>query len=213
MESFIRNDQFNLIKSQTHQLINGHSTVKDSSVLQALKSLSEEKVLQSFQELSGEQEDMVRQVTKIEDQADAVLVLSRLKHYVLPFPEIKENTLKKLFPNVKKMKFPLLLDVDRRELSYLGWDDHGAHRKYIVFQGKEGLQGMAGSFTKSSQNGICSICNQYERVGMFTTTIKESDQHTVKRGNYICQDSMACNQHLTKIDPFYEFVDRLMVNQ
>ncbi|GGF23633.1 elongation factor G-binding protein [Halobacillus andaensis] len=209
MESFIRSDQFNFIKDQTHHLIHGHSTVNDHGVIQALKSISEEKVLNIFEELSAAQIEMVKQVTGIEDQADAVLILSQLKHYVIPFPEVQENEIKKMFPKVKKVKVPVLKDVDRRELSYLGWNDHGAHRKYIVFQEGKSLKGIAGDFSKSRTKGICSICQEHEKVGMFTTTIKESEQQTVKRGNYICQDSMMCNQKVTSLEPMHDLMNRL----
>ncbi|MCP3028907.1 FusB/FusC family EF-G-binding protein [Halobacillus sp. A5] len=211
MNSFIRSDQFNFIKNQTVHLINGHSTVNDTGVIQALKSISEEKVFNKFEGLTGPQADLVKKVTIIEDQADAVLVLSQLKHYVIPFPEIPEEKLKKLFPQEKKFKVPLLRNVDRRELSYLGWNDPAAHRKFIVFLEGSGLKGITGDFIKSLSKGICSICNEYEKVGMFTTTIKESEHHTVKRGNYICQDSMTCNQKITSLQPLHEFLERLEV--
>ncbi|WP_101846330.1 FusB/FusC family EF-G-binding protein [Halobacillus sp. Marseille-P3879] len=209
MDAFIRSDQFNFIKSQTYHLINGHSTVNDTGVIQALKSVSKEKVLAVFKELSDSQSEMVKQVTEIKDQADAVLVLSQLKHYVIPFPEIPENRMKELFPKVKKLKIPVLKDIDRRDLSYLGWDDMSAHRKFIIFPEAGRLSGVAGDFMKSNTKGICSICNEYEKVGMFTTTIKDSEQHTIKRGNYICQDSMTCNQKMTSLDPLEEFMNRL----
>lgn len=45
MEPFIRNDQYNFIKYQTQVLINGHASVNDTGVLNALKSLSAEKVM------------------------------------------------------------------------------------------------------------------------------------------------------------------------
>ncbi|MER2254547.1 MAG: elongation factor G-binding protein, partial [Priestia megaterium] len=43
MEAFIRNDQYNFIKSQTQILINGYGTVNNSDVLLALKALAKEK--------------------------------------------------------------------------------------------------------------------------------------------------------------------------
>ncbi|MFG6149718.1 FusB/FusC family EF-G-binding protein [Halobacillus sp. B23F22_1] len=209
MESFIRSDQFNFIKEQTYHLIHGHSTVNDHGVIQALKSISEEKVLNIFEELSTDQAGMIKQVTGIEDQTDAVLILSQLKHYVIPFPEVQVNDIKEMFPKVKKVKVPVLNNIDRRELTYLGWNDYSAHRKYIVFPDDSSLKGIAGDFAKSRTKGICSICQEYEKVGMFTTTIKESEQQTVKRGNYICQESMICNQKVTSLRPMHELIERL----
>lgn len=52
MEAFIRSDQYNFIKSQTHILAHGHATANDRGVIAALKSLAIEKVLHVFENLT-----------------------------------------------------------------------------------------------------------------------------------------------------------------
>ncbi|UOQ45978.1 FusB/FusC family EF-G-binding protein [Halobacillus salinarum] len=206
MDSFIRSDQYNLIKAQAHRLIRSHSSVNDSSVMEAVKSVSLEKVLQSFSSLSPEEKELIDHISVIEDQEDAILLLSRLKQYVIEFPDLTENHLKKLFPKVKKLQHPDLDEIDKKATSYLGWNDYGSNRKYLVvpFQGE--LIGLKGTFTQSNTKGICTICSEQEKVGMFTTTVMNSAQSVVRRGNYICQDSELCNQNLTDLTNLHHFV-------
>jgi len=48
MKPFIRTEQYNFIKHQLHVLTNGHSTVNDKTVLNALHSLVNDKILVYF---------------------------------------------------------------------------------------------------------------------------------------------------------------------
>ncbi|MFQ3544823.1 FusB/FusC family EF-G-binding protein [Halobacillus rhizosphaerae] len=209
MDAFIRSDQYNFIKEKTSDLLHAHSSVNDTGVMNALKSMTQEKSVGLFKNLDQVQSGLVNQIQQVEDQADAVLFLSRLKQYVIPFPELSEDELKQLFPKVKKLHVPDLSKVNHLELSYLGWNDLNSNRKYIVFQKAGNIAGLSGAFTPSRQPGICSICNGLEKVGMFTATTHRSSQGTVKRGNYICKDSSVCNQNLIELDSFAAFVNRM----
>ncbi|HWO94980.1 MAG TPA: FusB/FusC family EF-G-binding protein, partial [Bacillus sp. (in: firmicutes)] len=190
MGPFIRSDQYNFIKAQTQSLINGHSTVNDMDVLNALKSMAEEKVANLFEDINEEQKQLMAPILEIEDKAHAEEFLEQLKPYVIPFKEVTEQTLKKLFPKAKKLKLPLLENIDLKEISYLSWYDKGSNKKYIVVGHENKLIGLHGTFENSNQKGICAICNAYEEVGMFLSETKGSEKGTfIKRGNYICQDS------------------------
>lgn len=210
MEPFIRNDQYNFIKYQTQVLINGHASVNDTGVLNALKSLSAEKVMGLFAELSEEQNQLLSPVSDIKDRDQADAFLAHIKEYVIPFPSITEQSIKKLFPKAKKLKMPAPENIDSREISYLGWDDKGTNRKYMISLLDGKLTGIYGTFKPLGKKGICAICNKFEETGMFLTEIKGSQLGTyTKKGNYICQDSRKCNENLISLENLHDFIGRL----
>jgi hypothetical protein len=210
MEPFLRNDQFNFIKAQTQILINGHSTTNDKDVLRALKEISKEKVLNLFLYMSDEQKYMIDPIHDIKDKSDEEAFLLQLKPYVIPFKEVTEQTLKKIFPKAKKLKLPSMENIDLKDISYLSWDDKGSNKKYIITEQKNKLIGIQGTFTPLNLKGICVLCNRFEEVGMFLTEIKGSVQGTyIKRGNHICHDSQKCNQNIITLDKLNDFIVRL----
>ena len=210
MEPFLRNDQYNFIKAQTQILINGHSNTNDKAVLRALKEISKEKVFNLFMDMSDEQKNMIDPIHDIKDKSDEEAFLLQLKPYVIPFKEVTEQTLKKIFPKAKKLKLPTMENIDLKEISYLSWDDKGSNKKYIITEQKNKLTGIQGTFTSLNQKGICILCNRFEEVGLFLTEIKGSIQGTyIKRGNHICHDSQKCNQNITTLDKLNDFVVRL----
>lgn len=208
MHPFIRNDQFNFIKNQGQALINGHSTVNDQRVLNALKSLTSEKVSSLFENLNEEQKQLLHPIIEIKEKADAEALLEQIKPFVIPFKEVTEQTIKKLFPKVKKLKTPSLEDIDFREISYLGWLDKGSNKKFLIVEYHNKLVGILGDYTNSNKKGICALCNCIEEIGMFTSAVKGATQDAyIKRGNYICRDSQKCNRNLMSLDKLNEFVN------
>ncbi|MBB6452716.1 hypothetical protein HNQ94_001162 [Salirhabdus euzebyi] len=211
MEPFIKSYQFNYIRNQTFVLINAKATVNDKGVLDALQSLTVEKVFHLFEDINLEQKQIITNVLEIEDKGKAETELAALKSYVVPFVELSDSQIKKLFPKVKKLKTPDIGDIDLKEISYLGWDDHGTNRKYIVTKYEGEIIGIEGTFHPISQKGICTLCNNHDHVGLFTSKTKGSQKDTfVKRGNYICQDSQTCNQHLYSLEKLHDFIGRLI---
>ncbi|WP_313802327.1 FusB/FusC family EF-G-binding protein [Cytobacillus sp.] len=207
MEPFIRSDQFNYIKNQLQILINGFTTVNDKEVLEALKTLTDEKIIHLFDDLSEEQRQIFNPIVEIREKEQADTFLSQLKQYMIPFKAISEQSIKKLFPKAKKLKVPPLDQIDRKEISYLGWNDTGSNKKYIVAVQNEKIMGLHGSFKNISKKGICAICNCHEELGMFIMETKGSVQGTyIKRGNYICQDSQKCNQNIKSLDKLDAFI-------
>ncbi|WP_042349857.1 FusB/FusC family EF-G-binding protein [Bacillus massiliigorillae] len=207
MEPFIRNDQYNFIKKQTQTLVNGHSSVNDIAVLQALKSLAIERVLNLFTDISNEQKQLLEPIVEIKDKDHAEEFLLQLKPYVIPFEEVTQQTIKKLMPKVKKLKVPSLENTDWKDISYLSWDDKGSQKRYIIARYNHKLMGLQGTFKPINKKGICTICNKLEEVGMFMTEKKGTVQGTfTKRGNYICQDSQACNANITSLDKLNDFI-------
>jgi hypothetical protein len=207
MEPFIRSDQFNYIKNQIQILINGYTTVNDKGVLNALKTLTDEKIIHLFDDLSEEQRKVFNPIVEIREKEQAEAFLSQLKQYVIPFKDISEQSIKKIFPKAKKLKVPSLDQIDRHELSYFGWNDTGSNKKYIVAVQNEKLVGLHGSFKNVSKKGICTICHGHEELGMFIMETKGSVQGTfIKRGNYICQDSQKCNQNIKSLAKLEDFI-------
>ncbi|HLO11061.1 MAG TPA: elongation factor G-binding protein, partial [Pseudoneobacillus sp.] len=102
MEPFIRVDQFQFIKLQTQHLINGYASVNDRKVLNALKSLVHDKVTSLFSNINVEQTQLVERIIEVEDSVRAEEYLTKLKPSVIPFKEVTEQTVKKLFPKAKK---------------------------------------------------------------------------------------------------------------
>lgn len=212
VEAFIRNDQYNFIKSQTQILTNGHGTVNNSDVLLALKALAKEKVLHAFDVLSTEQEELLLRVAEVRNKEQAEVFLETIKPYVIPFKSFTEAGVKKLFPKVKKLKAPSADSIDLTSISYISWIDKGSNKKFIIAQdlSTQKLKGIQGTFKPINQKGICTLCHSYEEVGMFTAEIKGTVQGTfTQRGNYICQDSEACNQNLLTLDRLHDFMLRL----
>ncbi|WP_102272937.1 FusB/FusC family EF-G-binding protein [Cytobacillus massiliigabonensis] len=207
MEPFIRSDQFNYIKNQLQILINGFTTVNDKGVLKALKTLTDEKIIHLFDDLSEEQRQVFNPIVEIREKEQAEVFLSQLNQYVIPFKDMSEQSIKKLFPKAKKLKVPPIDQMDRKEISYIGWNDTGSTKKYIVAVQNEKIVGLHGSFKNISKKGICAICHGHEELGMFIMETKGSEQGTyIRRGNYICQDSQKCNQNIKSLDKLEDFI-------
>ncbi|SEH63619.1 FBP C-terminal treble-clef zinc-finger [Halobacillus karajensis] len=214
MERFIRSDQYHYIKNQARNLLNGHMTTNDAAVTQALKSLTNERVLHLFSDLSPQQEQIIAQASDIKDETDAILYFSRLKQYVIPFPKVTESDIQRLFPKVKKLKIPSIPKDEWTELSYLGWNDPGASRKYMITTIDGKLIGLYGHYKPLQQKSICSICHEHEKVGMFTSTVRgQANEETVSRGNYICHDSKKCNENIQSRQHLVSFVKRMKNGQ
>ena len=106
VEAFIRNDQYNMLKEQAQKLINAHASVNDATVLAAVRSLTIEKAYSVFSELGDEQKELIGSLVTIKDTAGAEKFLAAIKPLVIPFQKLTEQSLKKLFPKAKKLKFP-----------------------------------------------------------------------------------------------------------
>ncbi|MGG4493712.1 FusB/FusC family EF-G-binding protein [Brevibacillus reuszeri] len=214
MEPFIKSHEYNFIKAQTQALINGYANSSDRSVLNALKDMAKEKVFQLFPELTEEQQQILSPIHHIEDRAEAKKLLAELSPCVIPFKGVTEQTLKKLFPKVKKLKVPKADDIDWKELSYLGWFDEGSSRKYIVTHLDNKLIGLHGTFSSINKKGVCAICNSFADLGMFIADIKASGDGTyLKKGNYICEDSHQCNRNITELGRLHDFAHTMQLQK
>lgn len=214
MEPFMNSHEYNFIKAQAQAVINGHANSSDRSVLRAIKEMATEKVFQLFPNLTEEQRQLLSPIQQIEDRAQAKKLLAELSPYVIPFRVVTEQTLKKLFPKVKKLKPPKADEIEWKEISYLGWFDEGSSKKYIVTYMDDKLIGVHGTFTSINQKGVCALCNDFADLGMFIAEVKTSGDGTyLKKGNYICEDSQQCNHNLTDLDKLHEFVRTMLLQK
>lgn len=207
MNPFMKSYQYNYIKAQTKILLNGLSASSDASVHRARKDIAKENVARLFPAMNEEQQQLLYPIVDITENADVKRFLTQLLPYVVPFPVVTDQTLKKLFPKAKKLKVPSVKDLNLQEHSYVSWQDDGTQKKYLIaeYQGK--LVGFQGAFTLMNQKGMCALCNQFEEVGMFISEIKSSgDGAYIKRGNYICQNSQTCNQNIITLDKLDDFI-------
>ncbi|WP_336824125.1 FusB/FusC family EF-G-binding protein [Sporosarcina sp. USHLN248] len=208
-EQFIRNDQYNVIKRQVWQLVNGHSTVNDQQVIGALESLSIEKVGDLFTELTDEQKEILNQLAKIDDKEAAERYLSELQSYIIPFQQPSEQRLKKLFPKAKKLKLPKD-GINFNRMTYFSYDDIGTKKRYMIMPTEKGMIGLTGTYEETNTKQICAICNRLTLSYMFMTKTKGEIVGTyTKKGNYICQDTEDCNHHLLSLDKIYDFVENI----
>lgn len=210
MIPFIQPYQFHFIKKQTQVLTNGHLTVNDPDVIRALESLAEEKVMALFEGLTDEQRRLLTPIVDIKAKDDAEAFLETIKQYVIPFPEITDKAIAKLFPKAKKRKVPTMDEVDLKETTYLGWVDKQSGKKLIITQHEGKLVGLEGTFSGIVNKGICMLCGGHEEVGLFMVKTKRSGiDNFTNMGNYMCKDSEACNRNLTDLEKLHEFIERV----
>jgi len=204
IKPFIRSDQYNFIKYQLKNLVHSYSTIKDQDVLKAIAYSSLDKITNLFSEYESSRESF-GEILEIKSENQANHFLDELKCYVIPFRIVSDKTLEKLFPKAKKLKLPPM-ELDLKEISYLGWYDMRSERKFLIFDYDGKLLGINGTF-RNMTKGICSICNGHEEVGLFMANVKSGKETFTNRGNYICNDSQKCNQNIKTLDKLYQFIE------
>lgn len=159
--------------------------------------------------------DASEYITKLDDvrlsKSRAAMILTEMKQFVEPFEMPSSNQIEKLFKKVKKLKTPPSDQFDLQMMSYLGWNDNAANRKYIVYKETDGtFKSVYGELAPSKVKGFCSICQHESDVSLFLNKTKaNSDGTYTKKGDYICHDSNVCNQHLDDIEKLYNFVQKI----
>ncbi len=207
-EAFIRNHQYNFIKEQAMTLVTAHATGNDAEVLSVLRHLSHEKVFDLFPALTEEQKKILRPLASVKDTDAAEEFLSGLRPYLIPFPVVTAESLKRLFPKAKRLKGPNLAALDFHELSYLSWQENTI--RFIVAERNGRLQAVSGQFGANRKQGVCMICHKHSTLGLFTAKTKgvHADSY-VKHGQYICANEAACNSRLNTLERLERFLERL----
>ncbi|RNB59820.1 elongation factor G-binding protein [Brevibacillus gelatini] len=207
MEPFIFPHHYHFIKAQVQSLLNAYAGSTDPNVIRARKEIAQESVFQLYPELTEEQKQLLASLSVIKEKNEAKQFLLRLSPYIIPFPALTEQAIKKMFPKVKKLKPPATAEIPYAETTYVSWFDSGSDKKYIIANYGDKLIGIHGVFTPLPQKGICAICNKITEIGMFVLEARSSNDGTyLKKGNYLCQDSITCNQHIRSLEKLHDFL-------
>lgn len=208
LQPFLTVAQFHLIEQQLRKLTNAYATTKDKDVIAAVHGIIDSE-LTSKVILSQEQKALIDKLFEVRDNAQAETYLHEVKKYVIPFREITEQKVKQLFKKEKKLKIPKIEHMDFHHICYVGWEDRGKHRKYIIVE-KDDFQAIQGIVSQNEIKGICAICNQHANVSLFTTTVKGTVVgQFVRYSNYICTDVDTCNHRVTDHQKLLEFFERV----
>ncbi|MTD29822.1 FusB/FusC family EF-G-binding protein [Planomicrobium sp. YIM 101495] len=210
MEAFIRNDQFNVIRKQALRIVASHKASTDQDVVDTIRILAFERVLDAFDYLNQKQKWLLDPLVDIESKADLERFLTHVKSYVLPFGGLAAPVLGSYFPKAKKMKTPSMQRVDARDYSYVGWNDPGAAMKYLILPNDGEWIGVSGSFRQSTRKGMCSLCQTESEVGLFLYRRRKGQDGTfIKNGHLICVDSDACNQNIMALGKIDALIQQL----
>jgi hypothetical protein len=199
-EIFIKNEQLNFIKKQIALIKESSKKNVPQNVLTAVIDLANAKILDLFPNLSLEQQEML-DLSRLKRDKEYEQYIQHLTDYLLPFPKITEQQLKKMFPKHKKIKLP---DLDLKQLTYLSWNDLGYNKKFIVYELEEKMVGIECEFAPSSKKNLCSFCNSFGEVSYFSTITKakksNNPDYYKSIGNLICVDSSECNKKITNVE-------------
>lgn len=94
------------------------------------------------------------------------------------------------------------------EATYIGWQDSATQRKFLIAEIEGNLKGVLGVQSSRGIKSMCAICQQTEYVSLFLAKTKTASDGTyTKKGNYICVDSVKCNQQIEQkfgLNHFFE---------
>ncbi|TDL31454.1 elongation factor G-binding protein [Jeotgalibacillus sp. S-D1] len=211
MEPFIKNHQFNLIKHQAALLQKQVHGIIDQDVETAVRAEAESKVLSAFDELTDEQKSILSDIFFLNTEEERFEFLKRLSPFRRSFPVLDQLEVKKLFSYVKKLKLPVLKEIDFTSVTYLGWKDIGASRHYLIYNLKGKLIGVEGRYVISTKKGICEICNRYGDVAFMSVSSRKSGAEKNKSfGKYMCYDTKDCNLYIQNPEKLEAFIQQLI---
>lgn len=201
-EKFIRNEQLNFIKKQITFIKDSRKKNVPQNVLAAVIAVATTKILELFPNASLDQQKML-DPSKLKTDKDYEQYIEHLSNYLLPFPTITDQQLKKLFPKQKKLKLPDLSIIDPCQLTYLSWNDSRSNKKFIIYELEGNLVGIECEFAPTSKKNICCFCNSFNEVTYFSTVTKakkaKNPDYYKAIGNVICTDSSQCNKKITDV--------------
>lgn len=209
LENFIKNEQLNFIKKQIAVIKDSAKKNVPPTVLAAVIDLANAKISDLFPNASLDQQELL-DLSRLKTDVEYDQYIRRLSAYLLPFPEVTEQQLKKMFPKKKKLKLPDLSNIDHSQLTYLSWNDIGSNKKYIVYELEGKMVGIECEFAPTSKKNICSFCNGFGEVAYFSTVTKakkaKNPDYYKSIGNLICADSSDCNKKMTNVDYLKAFL-------
>lgn len=209
-EKFIKNEQFNFIKKQIAFIKDSMKKNIPQNVLASVIDLANAKILDLFPNASLEQQEMLN-LSSLKTDKEYEQYIEHLSDYLLPFPTITEQQLKKMFPKHKKLKLPDLSMIDHSQLTYLSWNDLRSNKKFIVYELDGEMVGIECEFAPTSKKNLCSFCNSFGEVAYFSTVTKAKKSNNPDYykaiGNLICAESSECNKKTTNVDYITTFLN------
>ncbi|MDQ0157820.1 FusB/FusC family EF-G-binding protein [Robertmurraya andreesenii] len=202
-EKFIKNEQLNFIKKQVALIKDSKQKNVPQNVLASVIDLANAKILDLFPNATLGQQEML-DLSRLKTDNEYEQYIRRLSDFLLSFPQLTEQQLKKMFPKQKKLKLPDLANIDHSQLTYLSWNDLRANKKFIVYELDGKLVGIECEFTPTSKKNLCSFCNCFGEVAYFSTVTKakkpKNPDYYKAIGNLICADSSECNKKITNVE-------------
>lgn len=197
--------EFNYIKNQITHLINVYKTVNDKNVILTIQETVTNELALLLDEVFLEEIKPIY-LDRTLTNAKSLSLFEKIQEQIIPFNQVSDKKIEKVFRKVKKIKYPKWETLDLKTINYLAWDDIGTQRKYITFYYEEQLRGCYGVMSPDIIKNVCAICHKIDNVAMFLTTTRVAGDGTyTKKGNYICKDSQKCNQQMEDLVHLYDF--------
>jgi len=214
-EPFIRNHQYNFIKNQADSVLYALRTVGDPKILASVRLSAQTMVTELFPDVKDSRRTMLESISELITADDFQKYLQSLEPYLIPFPQITEKQIRKLFPKNKKLRLPNLEPIDFRYVSYLSWTDIAINKMFIVYHDGEQFAGVEGRFTPTNKKSYCFVCNRYEELALFTAITKKrpanaSSDYYKSVGNYICLHGHECNKNMKDVSSLERFIGSVL---
>lgn len=204
--------QYVQIREIITDLIHSYQSVSDFRTIQTIRAIAVEKIHQTVVGDYPEIDALIEYALKDHlRHSSAHKLFEDLKSEVIPFVQPSKKQVEKVFRKTKKLKVPDFETIDLRNCTFVGWNDLGTRRKFMLYYADGQLCGVSGEIGSTVVKGFCAICHHESNVALFTAITKRgSEGQYTKKGNYICNDSMRCNQQLcarTALDDFLNTIN------
>ncbi|WP_342558407.1 FusB/FusC family EF-G-binding protein [Metasolibacillus sp. FSL K6-0083] len=210
MTPFLTVAEVRLIEQQLVKIVNAKASSKDMNILSTVRELAIVALNEKMPFVEN-QETLRKAIETVDDRLDVTLFIENLQIYTIPFKQISEQDIEKLFKKEKKLKMPNLSKIDWRGISYLSWQDSGTHRQYIIIEHENDFIGLRGTISDANTKGVCAICNEHSNVHLFTAKVKGQADAYKSYSQYICADAAYCNRHLKDYKKLIQFVESNLV--
>ncbi|HJV46105.1 MAG TPA: FusB/FusC family EF-G-binding protein [Bacillota bacterium] len=215
VEPFMRNHQYNLIKKQVGIVQRAFHTALDPKVLEAVRYSAEDKIIEAFATSTDREKQILQRISDLSEPEEFQQYLHSLEPYIVEFPNVTENQLKKLFPKNKKLKIPDLSTIEYRKLTYLGWLDISITKWFMVYRLNDQIIGIEGKYTPTNKKDVCSLCKGHGEVALVTAISKtrpanSSPDYYKAVGNYMCINSKQCNGNITDVSYLERFIQNVI---
>lgn len=210
-EKMLKPNEYVDIKIKIQNLISAYKSVNDKNVVNVLKQDTFALGTQYGIDETNEWKQLVQIVDSVScSHQNAEKALLDLEALVNAFEIPSHKQIEKLFKKIKKVPDFESETVNLYEASYLGINDTGNAKKFLILPDRNGkLHGVTGDFDIQVVNGLCAVCQNIGNVSLFSTKVKQrgADGNYVKRGNYICRHTDECNHQLIDLEHLYDFTD------